>query len=455
MLDINLIRDHPEIVKKDLEKRNLPDRRLWIVEIRQLDAEWKNLKLQVDDLRHMRNKLSLEISQAKKEKKDIAALLKQASDIPRMIAEKEGRQNDIWKQIETKLMALPNILHDSVPFGTTDESNKTEALFGKKPKFSFPVKSHVDVIEQLKITDMERAAKIAGARFWFLKGDLALLELALQRYAVDFMLKRGFTLMQPPFMMNRKAYEGVIALDDFEEMMYKVENEDLYLIATSEHPLVGMFMDEILEEQALPLKMVGVSSCFRKEAGAHGKDMKGIFRGHQFNKVELVVIATPEQSWKLHEELIKHAEEFWKSLGLHFRKVNICSGTIGNIAAKKYDLECWMPAQDAYREIVSCSNCTDYQARRLRIRYRTTEGNKTVHTLNSTVIATSRALVAILENYQQKDGTILIPEALQPYMNSIKKISAVKQEKEKKEKENKKGKKGKEKKGTKKTIKKK
>lgn len=376
----------------------------------------------MDDLRHMRNKLSLEISQAKKEKKDIAPLLKQAADIPRMIAEKEARQNDAWKHIEEKLMALPNILHQSVPFGTDDEHNKTEALFGKKPKFTFPVKSHVDLLELHQFADFARAAKLSGARFWFLKGSLALLELALQRYAVDFMVKRGFTLIQPPFMMNRKAYEGVIALDDFEEMMYKIEKEDLYLIATSEHPLTSMFMDEIVEERELPLKLAGVSSCFRKEAGAHGKDMKGIFRGHQFNKVEQIIICRPEDSWKLHEELIRNAENFWKSLGLHFRRVNICSGTIGSIAAKKYDLECWMPAQNAYREVVSCSNCTDYQARRLRIRYRTNDGNKTVHTLNSTVVATSRALVAILENYQQKDGSIAIPKALQPYMNGLKNI---------------------------------
>lgn len=419
MLDINLIREHPDIVKKNLEKRNQLDKIPWIVEIRELDAEWKNLKLQVDDLRHLRNKLSLEISQLKKEKKDAAAALRQAADIPKMIAEKEARQNEAWRKIEEKLIALPNVLHPSVPFGTEDESNKVEAEFGKKPKFGFPAKSHVDLLEQLGVADMERAAKISGARFWFLKGDLALLELALQRYAVDFMLKRGFTLVQPPYLMNRKTYEGVIALDDFQEMMYKIENEDLYLIATSEHPLTGMFTDEILEADSLPVKFAGVSACFRKEAGAHGKDMKGIFRGHQFNKVEQIIVCKPEESWKFHEDLIKNAEEFWESLGLHFRKVNICSGTIGDIAAKKYDLECWMPAQNAYREVVSCSNCTDYQARRLRIRYRTEDGNKAVHTLNSTVVATSRALVALLENYQTKDGSVEVPKVLQPYMNGL------------------------------------
>jgi len=427
MLDINLIRDQPDIVKKDLQKRGQEDKVSWVAEIRELDAEWKNLKLQVDDLRHLRNKISLEISQLKKEKKDATAALKRAADIPAMIAEKEGRQSEVWKRIEEKLMALPNVLHPSVPFGSDDDHNKTEAEFGKKPKLGFPAKSHVDLIEQLGFADIERAAKISGARFWFLKGDLALLELALQRYAVDFMCERGFTLIQPPYLMGRKAYDGVIALDDFREMMYKVEDDDLYLIATSEHPLVCMFMDEILEEADLPIKLVGISACFRKEAGAHGKDTKGIFRGHQFNKVEQIIISTPEDSWKLHEELIKNAEEFWQTLGLHFRKVNICSGAIGGVAAKKYDLECWMPAQDAYREVVSCSNCTDYQARRLKIRYKTSEGNKAVHTINSTIVATSRALVAILENYQTKDGMVEIPKALRPYMGGLKKLRPVQQ----------------------------
>ncbi len=239
MLDINLIRESPDIVKKDLEKRNQLDKLPWITEIRELDAEWKNLKLQVDDLRHLRNKLSLEVGKLKKEGKDAAAALKQASDIPTIIAEKEARQTDIWKRIEGRLMALPNILHESVPFGSDDTHNKVEKEFGKKPKPS-KAKSHVDLLEQLKLADLERAAKISGARFWFLKGDLVLLEMALQRYAVDFMVKKGYTPVQPPFMMGRKPYEGVVSLGDFQDVMYKIEGEDLYLIATSEHPLTGI-----------------------------------------------------------------------------------------------------------------------------------------------------------------------------------------------------------------------
>lgn len=416
MLNINLIRNNHEIVQKDLEKRNLKDKIKSITEIRQLDSEWKNLKKQVDELKHLRNKLSVEVAKIKKEGGDASETLKKASEIPNLIEEKESKQTKIKQEIDSMLMNLPNILHESVPIGTDETSNIEIKLFGKKPVFDFTPKSHVDLLEELDIGDTERAAKIAGARFWFLKGDLARLEFALQKYAVDFMTKRNYTLVQPPFMMNRKSYEGVTDLNDFQDVMYKIEDEDLYLIATSEHPLTAQFMDEILDEKSLPLKFVGISSNFRKEAGAHGKDQKGIFRGHQFNKIEQVIICKPEESWNLHEELIKNASDFFESLGLHFRQINLCTGDIGTVAAKKYDLEVWMPVQNAYREVVSCSNCTDYQARRLRIRFKSKDGNMLVHTLNSTCVATSRALVAIMENFQNPDGSIQIPAVLQPYM---------------------------------------
>ncbi len=417
MLDINLIRKSPEIVKEDLNKRKDKDKLKWLEEIKKYDDEWKKLKIETEKLRNSRNTISREIAKLKKEKKDIKPFLKEASEIPSKIEKIEQKQIKIKEKIDKYLIHLPNILHKSVPYGEDETKNKEEKKFNKKPNHTFELKSHVDLIENLDLADTKRAAKISGARFWFLKKDLAKLEIALQNYAIDFLTEKGFTLYQPPFMMNKQTYEGVTDLNDFEDVMYKIENEDLYLIATSEHPLVGMFYDEILNEEDLPIKLVGVSSCFRKEAGSHGKDTKGIFRGHQFNKVEQVIICKEEDSWKLQEELIKLTEEMWKSLGLHFRKVNICTGDIGTVAAKKYDLEVWMPVGKQYREVVSCSNCTDYQARRLKIRYRHKEGNKIVHTLNSTGIATSRALVAILENNQQKDGSIKIPKVLQKYMN--------------------------------------
>jgi seryl-tRNA synthetase len=243
---------------------------------------------------------------------------------------------------------------------------------------------------------------------------------------MEELFKNGYTSIEPPYLMKREAYEGVTALSDFEDVLYKIENEDLYLIATSEHPMAAMFKDEVLKEEELPLKLAGISACFRKEAGAHGKDTRGIFRTHQFNKIEQFVFCTPEESWKLHEELVRNAEELVQKLGLPYRVVNVCTGDIGTVAAKKYDIEAWMPAQNAYREIISCSNCTDYQARRLNIRYREKEGAPTkgfVHTLNSTAIATGRTIVAILENFQQEDGSIAVPKVLRKYMGGIEKIS--------------------------------
>ncbi|MDH5702926.1 MAG: serine--tRNA ligase, partial [Aigarchaeota archaeon] len=277
---------------------------------------------------------------------------------------------------------------------------------------------------RLNIIDSERAGKVAGSGFYYLTDELALLDYAILRYAIDFMMQRGYKLVEPPFMMKRKSYEGVTDLADFENVMYKVEGEDLYLIATSEHPMAAMFMNEVLNKADLPMKLVGVSPCFRREVGAHGKYTKGLFRMHQFNKVEQFIFCLPEDSWRFHEELQTNAEDLYKSLGLHYRVVNVCTGEIGSLAAKRYDIEIWM-ADSEFREIGSNSNCTDYQARRLKIRYREKEGQKPagfVHTLNNTAIATSRTMMAILEHYQQKDGSVRLPEALKHYMGGIEKI---------------------------------
>lgn len=420
MLEIKFIRENPEAVKKDLKKRNDPEKLKWLDEVLKLDEEWRKLKGQADELRSRRNSLSMEINKLKKEKKDASKIIKEAQEIPKTIEKLDKEISEKEEKIKYYLMRLPNILHDSVPVGKDENDNITVKTSGKKPKFAFEPKSHMEICEKNSWVDLERAAKISGARWYFLKGELALLEMALSRYAIDFMIKKGYNPVIPPHMMSRKAYEGVTSLADFEEMLYKIENEDLYMIATSEHPLTAMWMDEIIEENCLPAKMAGFSTNFRKEAGAHGKDTKGIFRVHQFNKVEQIVICRPEDSWKVHEELRKNIEEFFESLGLHFRTVNICTGDIGIVAAKKYDVEAWMPVQGAFREMGSCSNCTGYQATRLNIKYKSKEGNKYVHTLNSTCVATSRALVAIIENFQQKDGSVKIPDLLVPYMGGIK-----------------------------------
>jgi len=422
MLDIKLIRSNPEIVQKDLEKRKDTPKLKLLQETIKADKEWLKLKKEIDELRHKRNNISKTISETKKQGKDASALLKEAAQIPQLITEKEEHITLLENIIKKNLYDLPNLLDPSVPVGADDHDNVTVKTFGKKPALNFPLKSHVDLLIDLDIADIERAAKISGARFWFLKNEGALLDLALQHYAVDFMMKKKYNFILPPYMIHREPYEGVTSLGDFADVLYKIENEDLYLIATSEHPLTSMYMNEVIEEKDLPLKMIGLSPCFRKEAGAHGKDTKGIFRGHQFHKIEQIIICQPEKSWKYHEELIKNGIELFESLDLHFRQVNICTGDIGIVAAKKYDLEVWMPVQQQFREVVSCSNCTDYQARRLNLRYRTNEGNPFLHTLNSTAIATSRAIVAILENFQTKDGTVKIPKVLWPYMNGIKEI---------------------------------
>jgi seryl-tRNA synthetase len=291
---------------------------------------------------------------------------------------------------------------------------------GKKPKFSFEPKHHIDLLTGLGMVDMERAAKVAGARFFFLKGDAVKLEHAIMQYALDFLRERGFTAVEPPFMLNRAAYEGVVNLEDFGPVIYKIEGEDLHLIATSEHPLVSMHRDEILEGSDLPIKYCGFSPCFRVEAGAHGKDTKGIFRGHQFYKVEQVVFCRPEESWKLHEELVSNVERIYQALEIPYRIVVLCSGDTGFMSAKTFDVEAWLPGQQNYREMASASNITDFQARRLLIRYREKQNAPTalVHTLNSSAVVT-RTLVALVENFQQKDGTVKIPEVLSPYMGSI------------------------------------
>jgi seryl-tRNA synthetase len=313
-----------------------------------------------------------------------------------------------------------------VPVGKDENENVQMRTWGTIPKFSFPVKNHIDLGLNLDIIDVERAGKVTGSRFFYLKREGVLLDMALMSFAMEEITKKGYVPVEPPYLMRREPYEGVTALSDFEDVLYKIENEDLYLIATSEHPMAAMFMNEVLKGEDLPLKLAGISACFRKEAGAHGKDTRGIFRTHQFNKIEQFVFCKPEDSWKLHEELIQNAEELIQKLGLPYRVVNVCTGDIGTVAAKKYDIEAWMPAQNAYREIISCSNCTDYQARRLGIRYREKEGAPPkgfLHTLNSTAIATGRTIVALLENFQQEDGAIVVPKVLRRYMHDIEKIS--------------------------------
>ncbi|MBI2129542.1 serine--tRNA ligase [Candidatus Woesearchaeota archaeon] len=426
MLDISFIRKNPAVVKKDLKKRHDEEKIAWLDDLLKKDEEWRNAKQEADELRARRNKASLEINELKKQGRDISKLIKEIKEIPDKIKKLEEKENELREKIHYYLMRIPNILHDSVPYGKDSSENAVVRTVGKPKKFDFEVKPHGELMEELNIADFKRAAKIAGTGFYYLKGALALLDLSLQRFAIDFLIKRGFTLIEPPFMMNKKSYEGVIELEAFEKVMYKIQDEDLYMIATSEHPMGAMHANEVLDEKGLPIRFCGISTNFRREIGSHGIDTRGLFRVHQFNKIEQFVFCRPEESWKMHEEIQKNSEDMYKALEIPFRVVSVCTGDIGIIAAKKYDIEAWSPREKQYFEVGSNSNCTAYQAARLNIKLQRKDGTREyLHTLNNTGIATSRAMRAILENYQNKDGTITVPKVLVPYMNGIKKIDKI------------------------------
>ncbi len=426
MLDIKLIRENPEQVKANLEKRGNPENLRMLQELIEADKQWREDLTKLNDLRHGRKVCTQEIATLKKAKQDAQVQVEKAKAVDAEITAREKEVVVLEQKTHDFLMKLPNLLHETVPFGTSDADNVEVKKWGNISQFAFAPKSHIDLALNLDIVDIERAGKVAGARFFYFKGLGVLLDYALMNFAMETLAGKGYTLIEPPYLMKREPYEGVTSLGDFADVLYKVENEDLYLIATSEHPMAAMYMNETIKQENLPLKLAGVSACFRKEAGAHGKDTRGIFRTHQFNKIEQFIFCTPEDSWKMHEELRENCEEILQKLELPYHIVNVCTGDIGTVAAKKYDFEAWMPAQGCYREVISCSNCTDYQSRRLGIRYREKEGAPPkgfVHTLNSTAIATGRTIVAILENCQQEDGSIVIPKVLRKYMGDIEKIT--------------------------------
>jgi seryl-tRNA synthetase len=425
MLDIKLIRENPELVRSNLERRGDPKNLVMLENLIVIDKQWRLNLSRLNDLRHDRKVCTAEIAALKKAGKDATEAVQKAKTIDAEITMLEKEVVLEEQKSHELLLKLPNLLHETVPFAKDEHDNVVVKTWGTIPQFSFQIKNHLELGAELGIIDMERAAKVAGARFFFLKGAGVLLDMALMQFALEEMVNKGYTLIEPPYLMKHEPYEGVTSLDDFVDVLYKIENEDLYLIATSEHPMAGMYMNEVFRQDQLPLRLAGVSTCFRKEAGAHGKDTRGIFRTHQFNKIEQFIYSTPEDSWQLHEELAKNVEDILQKLELPYRMVNVCTGDIGTVAAKKYDFEAWMPAQGAYREVVSCSNCTDYQARRLGIRFREKEGMAPkgfVHTLNSTAIATGRTIVALMENNQQQDGSIRIPKVLRKYMCNMDEI---------------------------------
>jgi len=415
MLDPKILRDSSDKIRKMLKDRaveyNLDD-------LINADKNRRELIIKTDELRKKRNEFSIEYGNKKKAGESTTEL---ANKMAESLQELEGLEK---KQVVTEskyaklAYTIPNLIHESVPIGADATANKEIRKWGNVPKFDFQIQDHVDLSDNLDFVDLERAAKVSGARFYYLKNELVRLNQALINFALDFLVEKNYSLIQPPYLINKKSMEGAVIAEDFEDVIYKIQDEDLYLIGTSEHAMAAMHSGEIIEGSILPIRYAGVSPCFRKEAGAHGKDQKGIFRVHQFEKVEQFIFSRPEESWNEHEKMIQTAEEFYQKLEIPHKVMLLSSGDMGKVSAKTYDIEAWMAGQNAYREIVSCSNCLDYQARRLKIRFRdkTNEDTQYLHTLNSTLVATSRVLVSILENFQTKDGHINVPKALQNYI---------------------------------------
>lgn len=419
MIDIVLLRENPDLIKETCKKKFQTAKLKLVDEALKKDVVWRKLKGEADDLRASRNKISKEIGEAKKAGKNASSLLKKAASIPDAILDVEKKMYALEDEIKAILMQLPNVMHKSVPLGKDASENKVLEVIGKPKKPAFEVKSHAEIAEKLGLGDFDSSARVSGNGFYYMQGPLALLNQALLRFAIDVMVKRGFTYVETPLMLHSSVINNVTDLNDQKNQIYKIDGEDLYLIGTSEHALIGRYIDTILNEKQFPLKQTSYSMCFRKEIGSHGIDEKGFFRTHQFNKIEMVTICTPEDSMKLYEEMKDITIDIFKQLGIPIRVLAICSGDLGDLKHVQVDIEAWSPRKGEYFEVGSCSNLTDAQARRLKIRCDGPRGRYVPHTLNNTALASSRALVAILENYQQKDGTVKIPAALEPYMHGI------------------------------------
>lgn len=428
MIDIKLFRENPELIVESEKKRFKDPANVY--KVIEYDNQWRSIKQEIDKLKQERNQITEKVNKLKKQKQDFSKEVERVSRIKKEIPEKEALMQEALDNREKARYVVGNILHASVPTGKTEEFNVIERTWGTIPQFQFSPKGHYDLVTLINGADLETAAKVAGARTYYLKNDLVFLNLALIQFALDTLTEKGYTPFWTPYFIRHEVIEKAAELADFADQLYRIEGEEkLYLIATSEQTLAALHMDEIIHPKDLPLKYTAYSACFRKEAGAHNKDTKGIFRVHQFDKIEQYIYCTPEESWNFHEEMIRTSESIYQQLELPYRVVNIASGEMNDNAAKKYDLEGWFPAQDKYRELVSCSNCTDYQARKLNIRFGIqggTEKHQIVHTLNSTAIATERTICCILENHQLEDGSVKVPPVLQKYMKGKKIILAKK-----------------------------
>ena len=426
MIDINLIRNNRELVKENIKKK-FQDKKLPIVdEVYELDIEYRKLRTEADEARNNLNTLSKEIGNLMRDKKtDEANQLKEkVSKIKERIPELETEEERLEKEIKERMMTIPNIIADDVPIGEDDSKNVEAERFGEPKIPDFDIPYHADIMASFNGLDKEAAGKVAGNGFYYLMGDIARLHSAILTYARDFMIDKGFTYVIPPFMIRSSAVDGVMSFEEKENMMYKIEGEDLYLIGTSEHSMIARFKDQILKENELPLTLTSYSPCFRKEVGAHGIEERGVYRIHQFEKQEMIVVCKPEDSESWYDKMWNYSVELFRTLDIPVRKLVCCSGDLADLKYRSCDIEAWSPRQQKYFEVCSCSNLTDAQARRLGIRVKLENGEKEfVHTLNNTVIAPPRMLIAFLENNLQQDGSVLIPKVLQPYMGGIDKLS--------------------------------
>ncbi len=421
MLDIKLVRAQPDLVKENIKKKFQPDKLALVDEVLELDREYREAHTRADYLRSQRNSISKSIGamMAKGQREEAEAAKQQVGDMAQEMAQLSAREDELSAEIKKRMLVLPNIIDESVPIGKDDSENVEIARYGEPVVPEFEIPYHVDIMEKFGGIDLDAARKTSGNGFYYLCGDIALLQSAILAYARDFMVDRGFTYYIPPFMIRGGVVDGVMSFSEMEGMMYKIEGEDLYLIGTSEHSMIGKFIDTFLSESELPQRLTSYSPCFRKEVGAHGVEERGVYRIHQFEKQEMIVVCKPEESMDWFKKLLQNTIDFFRTLDIPVRALECCSGDLADLKVKSVDVEAWSPRQQKYFEVGSCSNLGDAQARRLGIRVKNKEtGNYFPHTLNNTVVAPPRMLIAFLENNLRADGSVAVPEALRPYFRN-------------------------------------
>ena len=424
MIDIKFLRENPDVVKENIKKKFQNEKLVLVDEVIDLDKKYRASKLNGDNLRSERKNLSNQIGSFMKngEKEKAEEIKAKVEEINKQLEQNEASENELSEEIKKRMMRIPNIMHESVPIGKDDSENVEVQRFGEPVVPDYEIPYHGEIMEALGGLDLDSARRVSGNGFYYLMGNIARLHSAVLTYARDFMINKGFAYCVPPFMIRSDVVTGVMSFEELDAMMYKIEGEDLYLIGTSEHSMIGKFKDQILDKSKMPYTMTSYSPCFRKEKGAHGIEERGVYRIHQFEKQEMIVVCEPEDSWEWYDKMWSYTVEFFRSMNIPVRTLECCSGDLADLKAKSCDVEAWSPRQKKYFEVGSCTNMTDAQARRLGIRIKGENGNYFAHTLNNTVVAPPRMLISIMENNYQPDGSVVIPEVLRPYMGGLKRI---------------------------------